>query len=1469
MTGALIIKKGEAWLNTFTPTITYVLRCNTDTTSLLSGTAIKAIVAYVSDYVTKPGLKTYSIFDTIRRVFERNTELITDSIDRKSTTRTLMTKIVNALTAKMEIGSPMACMYLLENPDHYTGHKFVNFYWRNYVQEVQSAWGSPLKDDKPAKVVLNKTMGNYIGVSHVQDYVHRPFIYHDFSLYDWVKQSKKSKRSKVQQAEFDEKYSTGKEYDKEIIDDGEDELNMLGSSPEISKLGGGIAKLEDFSDYDSLEEPDEDNNEDNIDELNIGDNDAQHLYEDEQEEHQFLKSHPQFQTHQIRCTDEENLVPNFLGGSLPRCDQGDREYYCMTMLTLFKPWRSGKDLKTEDYTWDETFVQHKFTASQEQLMKNFNLRYECNDARDDYTSKQQKDKDESGFFPSWASPGVLKDLDNNSFLDYEDDDPNDVDSEENTYTDPSTNHLKKLEEMSQMENIIQNAGWLDECPQKIDPIDPKGLCLEVNMAGSKWNSIVKMAKDAVLMERGKNLPVNQPGVLACSSNNVVVDDISYLKKHFKAEKAENQKTIDDIVKEFSLNTEQERAFRIVANHATISQPGQLKMYLGGMGGTGKSQVIKALIAFFEKRNESHRIMILAPTGSAAALLNGSTYHSVLGISSTKDGETVRNEHTAIAQVKGRLDGVDYIFLDEVSMVACQDFYKISAQLSKARNVADIPFGGINMIFAGDFAQLAPVGGQSLYQHTVGTSVEASQTLKGQQSSIGKALWHQVTTVVILRQNMRQKTQSKEDAKLRTALENMRYAACTIEDIQFLRSRIAGKRKGQPKLADKRFRNVSIITAFNASKDKINQLGSERFAKETGQTLTHFYSVDKFGEEENPATEKKRMKRKRTLNNGDINPVLQNVLWNLRHSASDHVPGKLSLCIGLPIMIRNNEATELCITKGQEGHVAGWQSSIGPQGQIVLDTLFVKLDCPAKTINLEGLPENVVPLTKISKSLVCVTPSNVALKISRSQVPVLPNFAMTDYASQGKTRPVNVVDLSSCRDHMSYYTCLSRGSSAEDTVIIQGFNPYKITCGASGYLRQEFRELELLNEITKLSYEGALPEFIDGNLRNARIRQFQHYKGTQFVPPNVPSQLKWTSLDPMNLLPHITDSPWQIVKDNKNKHKSSIDPDADTKSITNKRDINTHAFVVAKGTMPIHNTGQIVGIKRKTMDDDLISGPLKKKKAKLTFIPAQDSPVGLIWDSENYSCAYDALFSILCDIWIQDPKKWTKWFCWLSKPLEMLAYNYREVLRGRKTLETARDNVRKLLYETNCALFPYGQVGTNIAELAKQLMVRPESPCYAKLYCETCDKIEPADAPENMMHVTSSILKSTNSWFQNWQEESAANCLQCQSGQKVIRQFSIAPEMLVFGLNVTGMAISKTVRVKGANNKDSMLPLKGVVYSGEFHFTSRIISGKDVWYHDGMITRSKCWNEGNATSFSEKKYMSCNNKDAVLAIYAKK
>lgn len=48
------------------------------------------------------------------------------------------------------------------------------------------------------------------------------------------------------------------------------------------------------------------------------------------------------------------------------------------------------------------------------------------------------------------------------------------------------------------------------------------------------------------------------------------------------------------------------------------------MYLGRMGGTGKSQVIKALSIFMEKKNEAH-FVILGPTGTSAALLNVSLF----------------------------------------------------------------------------------------------------------------------------------------------------------------------------------------------------------------------------------------------------------------------------------------------------------------------------------------------------------------------------------------------------------------------------------------------------------------------------------------------------------------------------------------------------------------------------------------------------------------------------------------------------------------------------------------------------------------------------------------------------------------------------------------------------------------------------------------------------------------------------
>jgi hypothetical protein len=80
---------------------------------------------------------------------------------RKDKARSLLTKIFNALTAKLEIGGPMASLYLLGNPvgnpDHCTNHNFIVFYWKSYVTEILKPWkqDSDLKSDK---VILLKLL---------------------------------------------------------------------------------------------------------------------------------------------------------------------------------------------------------------------------------------------------------------------------------------------------------------------------------------------------------------------------------------------------------------------------------------------------------------------------------------------------------------------------------------------------------------------------------------------------------------------------------------------------------------------------------------------------------------------------------------------------------------------------------------------------------------------------------------------------------------------------------------------------------------------------------------------------------------------------------------------------------------------------------------------------------------------------------------------------------------------------------------------------------------------------------------------------------------------------------------------------------------------------------------------------------------------------------------------------------------
>ncbi|KAI0040679.1 hypothetical protein FA95DRAFT_1476613, partial [Auriscalpium vulgare] len=137
-----------------------------------------------------------------------------------------------------------------------------------------------------------------------------------------------------------------------------------------------------------------------------------------------------------------------------------------------------------------------------------------------------------------------------------------------------------------------------------------------------------------------------------------------------------------------------------------------------------------------------------------------------------------------------------------------------------------------------------------------------------------------------------------------------------------------RRDDQPHIWDPEFRYVSVITGLNSHRDRLNEMNSRQFAQDHHQPLTHFYSIDKWrtnaDSESKPGRKRKRTDLVDPLRKSNAIALgAQQILWNLPHAVTDHHPGRLSLCKGMHVMIKKNEATELGVTNGAEGTVVGW------------------------------------------------------------------------------------------------------------------------------------------------------------------------------------------------------------------------------------------------------------------------------------------------------------------------------------------------------------------------------------------------------------------------------------------------------------------------------------------------------------------------------------------------------------------
>jgi len=201
---------------------------------------------------------------------------------------------------------------------------------------------------------------------------------------------------------------------------------------------------------------------------------------------------------------------------------------------------------------------------------------------------------------------------------------------------------------------------------------------------------------------------------------------------------------------------------------------QLLMLLTGGAGCGKSTSLDAAQEFAHKfcmavavAFNDYTFYFTSTTGSSAALFGGSTIHGAAHLNKSRLDDNMRQIWR---------EDVKILIIDEISFFKTSDMQKLDQQLQKLTGRRKI-FGGISIVFSGDFHQLKPIcnEGEVLY------SGSASATA-----------WEQALNCAIFLNNSHR---FKDDPEYGRILERMRMGETTLADREEINMRVINPKNG--------------------------------------------------------------------------------------------------------------------------------------------------------------------------------------------------------------------------------------------------------------------------------------------------------------------------------------------------------------------------------------------------------------------------------------------------------------------------------------------------------------------------------------------------------------------------------------------------------------------------------------------------------------------------------------------------
>lgn len=341
-------------------------------------------------------------------------------------------------------------------------------------------------------------------------------------------------------------------------------------------------------------------------------------------------------------------------------------------------------------------------------------------------------------------------------------------------------------------------------------------------------------------------------------------------------------------------------------------------------------------------------------------------------------------------------------------------YKIHLALTVAKE-CNKPFGGINIIFAGDFCQLPAVGKTRLYTSFSNQGRTSSESRK-LDDVYGRLLWLSIPNIIILQTVECQRGTGASE--LISLLTRMCEGKCTKSDYKFLSTRLAKRLALTTDISA--WKDAPIIISENATKDSLNVAATEAFARRTGRQLFWYDSID-------------------THSGTEItDPVLKQHLAALPSNQTSHRLGKLPLVIGMPVMIMTNFDVSSGVVNGRIGTLKTVNYITNADRCRHATSCIVESD----GITGEALPslnqKQAVALQDEVEMSFTHPQSKKKLKLKRSQLPIQPAFTMTAYKSQSLSLDNVVIDLESCSGSEAPYVMTSRVKSLDGLMILHPF-----------------------------------------------------------------------------------------------------------------------------------------------------------------------------------------------------------------------------------------------------------------------------------------------------------------------------------------------------------------------------------------------------------------------------------------------